>query len=278
MIHFSQIRVGGEYDRPTLARMWGYATHHAISRGVITPAGQSLIVLFVTRYKQESLTQYEDHIDLDTLFWEGELAHGTDNRIVSRKDEIHVFYRERHHALFIYEGLAKLNFYRLYSDRPSKFEFILLSRALSSSAIVAQIQQSYGMSITEKEALVKARIGQGLFRKQAIQLWGSCAVTGCSKSRILIASHIKPWKLSLNDERISAYNSLLLIPTLDKVFDLGYLSFESNGKVILSDRISEDNWSRLNISKDMILRKIPDETRRFLEYHREYRFDMRHNL
>jgi len=45
---------------------------------------------------------------------------------------------------------------------------------------------------TEREMLIKARVGQGNFRTDVIALWGCCAVTGCSLSRILIASHIVP--------------------------------------------------------------------------------------
>ena len=53
MIEFSDISIGCRYTRPWLAEKWDYASHHAISRGVITPLGQRTIVLFVTRIKQK---------------------------------------------------------------------------------------------------------------------------------------------------------------------------------------------------------------------------------
>jgi putative restriction endonuclease len=58
-----QLTIGHAYERPQLAEMWGYTSWEAISRGVITPAGQKVIVLFITHEKQEALTQYQDTFD-----------------------------------------------------------------------------------------------------------------------------------------------------------------------------------------------------------------------
>lgn len=273
MIGFQGISVGGKYDRPTLATLWGYESFNAISRGVITPKNQKIVVLFITKEKQECMTQYEDHIHDDILFWEGEKRHGSDERIIKGDDEIHIFYRERHHSDFTYEGRAILKSYRIYNDRPSKFVFRLADK-IDYPDMVAEVQHQYGLSQTEKEDIVKARVGQGLYRKEAIKLWHTCSVTGFSKNEVLIASHIKPWKFSNNTERISPYNSLLLVPTIDKLFDKGYVGFETNGRILLSDRIDAGDWKKININNELSLRMVPEETTRYLEYHREYIFDM----
>src|SRR5688572_23326444 len=102
MIDFSQILIGEEYSRQTLAKMWGYESIDAIRRGVITPQGRNLIVFFITKEKSRLMTKYEDHIDQDILFWEGENAHGSDKRILLKNDFIHVFYRERERSDFMY--------------------------------------------------------------------------------------------------------------------------------------------------------------------------------
>ena len=274
MIGFHDIEVGRKYDRPTLAKMWGYESFHAISRGVITPKDQNVIVLFVTKDKQESQTQYQDHVAHDILFWEGETGHGSDERISHPRDEIHVFYRDRHHSDFTYKGRVILESFKRYSGRPSKFVFRFVDQPIEVPEIIAEIDHEYGLSQTEKDAIVKARIGQGRYRHNAITLWHTCSVTGFSKTDVLVASHIKPWKLSDNRERVNPYNSLLLVPTIDKLFDKGYIAFERNGSILLSDRIGEDDWSRVSISKDSRLRFIPDETTKYLDYHREYVFDL----
>jgi putative restriction endonuclease len=274
MIEFTDIIIGKEYDRPTLAAMWGYQTFHAISRGVVTPRGQKLIVLFVTKEKQETLTQYEDHIDLDILFWEGEKEHRSDARIVSRKDLIHVFFRERHHSSFVYVGQADLRTYKLYADRPSKFSFQLIDRAVSDESIVEEVQQTYGLTETEKEAIIKSRRGQGLYRSRALELWKSCSLSGFSKQTILVASHIKPWKVSTNEERLNPHNSLLLVPTLDKLFDKGYVGFAPGGNIMLSDKIEQNDWRKIGLDSSARLRTVPPGTKEFLIYHREYIFDL----
>lgn len=100
-VSFEGLVIGKEYDRPLLAKMWGYEGFQAISRGVVTPSGQNIIILFVTRDKQESLTQYDDYIDGDSLYWEGEAKHGSDDRIANAQasgDAIHLFYRVAHHS------------------------------------------------------------------------------------------------------------------------------------------------------------------------------------
>lgn len=274
MIDFDALTIGNKYDRPTLSKLWGYKTFNAISRGVFSPQGKDILIFFITKEKQQALTQYEDHIVSDILFWEGEKGHGTDKRIIERKDQIFVFYRERHHSDFTFEGRAILRSYNLFADRPSKFTFELIDKRVEIADMVAEIKAEYGIPETEREAIIKSRIGQGLYRSRALDLWKTCSVTGFSKEKILIASHIKPWKLSNNDERINPYNSLLLVPTLDKLFDNEYIGFEHSGKIMLSNKVEKNDWDRIGITSDLHLREVPSETRQFLEYHSEYIYDL----
>jgi len=274
LVDLTTIQIGKTYSRPFLADLWGYKSYNAISRGVFTPKDQKLIILFVTKEKQESLTQYEDHIEQDILFWEGEEKHKSDNRIISKQDEIHVFYRERHHSDFIYEGRAILNHYQIRQDKPSKFTYFLIDQRRRYTDIVAEIQNDYRIQETERETIIKARKGQGLYRKLSVDLWNQCSVTGFKKQNLLIASHIKPWKFSNNVERIDPYNSLLLVPTIDKLFDKGYISFDFSGKILLSEKITEDDYQRIYVTPDLRLRNVFTETKPFLEYHNEYIFDL----
>jgi hypothetical protein len=271
---FESLEIGGEYDRPALSKLWGYESHSAISRGVITPKGKDIIIFFVTKEKQKSSTQYEDRIDQDILTWEGEKGHGTDNRIISKKDIIHVFYREKHHSNFVYEGRANLRGFRVFENQPSRFSFHLIDRAVTTESLVEDIRANYGLTVTEKEAIIKSRRGQGIYRTNSIKLWKTCSITGFTKTDVLIASHVKPWKVSDNIERIDPFNSLLLVPTLDKLFDKGYIGFETNGKILISKRISNLDLRRVGISPDLRLRQVPLDTKNYLQYHCEYKFDL----
>jgi hypothetical protein len=57
-----------------------------------------------------------------------------------------------------------------------------------------KIKNYKGLSSKDKESVIKARIGQGIFRVNVIDYWLHCALTGCSQLDVLVASHIKPWK------------------------------------------------------------------------------------
>lgn len=274
MIDFSLLTIGASYDRPTLARLWGYHSYNAISRGVVSPRGEATLIFFVTKEKQESLTQYQDHIASDLLFWEGEKGHGSDERIVRKTDVIHVFFRERHHMSFTYEGRAVLQSYHLYTDRPSKFAFQLIDCTVSETEIVAEVERQFAMALTEREAIVKSRVGQGVYRDRVVELWKSCSVTGFTKEQVLIASHIKPWKISSNEDRVNPYNGLLLVPTLDKLFDCGYIGFKPSGEILLSEKISDRDYGKIGVHPDLRLRDVPNQTKQFLEYHEEYIFDL----
>lgn len=101
---------------------------------------------------------------------------------------------------------------------------------------------------TEREVIGQGRIGQDKFRSDLINYWKSCAITGCKIIEILKASHIKPWRDSTNIERLDLYNGILLIPNLDSAFDSGLISFEDNGKIMISNRLSKAEAAMLGHS------------------------------
>ena len=128
-VTFGNIVIGEKYSRPELAEIWGYRAYQALARGVVTPKGSNFIILFVTEEKQDFQEQYQDHLDGDTLNWEGPTDHFAEERIISTNnslDEIHLFYRRRHHDKFTYLGQVSVEDYQLYSNRPSKFVFKIM--------------------------------------------------------------------------------------------------------------------------------------------------------
>ncbi|WP_217557792.1 HNH endonuclease [Vibrio metschnikovii] len=118
---------------------------------------------------------------------------------------------------------------------------------------------------TEKESLIKSRIGQGIFRQQLFNMWGGCAVTGCKVKELLVASHIVPWCIS-EANRLNPYNGFLLLAHLDKAFDSGLISFNSAGVIMISPKLK--NYQSIGIRSEMRI-KLKPEHEEFLEYHRE---------
>ncbi|MFA7071098.1 HNH endonuclease [Methanoculleus bourgensis] len=121
---------------------------------------------------------------------------------------------------------------------------------------------------TVRESIIQSRIGQGVFRSGLIGYWKRCAVTGCDSLDLLRASHIKPWRDSDNAERLDNYNGLLLVPNLDSAFDRGYISFDNDGKIIISDVLKDRDRNKLGIHSRMKLRKVEERHIRYLDYHR----------
>lgn len=126
---------------------------------------------------------------------------------------------------------------------------------------------------TTTQALVDARLGQGRFRAALEREWnGSCAVTGCALSQMLRASHIKPWEVSTDAERLDPKNGLLLSAHIDALFDKGLISFADDGKMLVSTQISMKDKMYFRLPRS--LRSKPDSKRRmFLHYHRNHRFE-----
>ena len=125
-VSFDEIQIGREYTRPVLATLWGYGGYEAISRGAVTPRYTPYIILFITHEKQDSLTQYEGRLDNSVLDIEGEMNHAADDRIINASntgDEIHLFYRDRHHMPFTYYGRIHLIRHERHIDSPSRFSF-----------------------------------------------------------------------------------------------------------------------------------------------------------
>lgn len=136
-----------------------------------------------------------------------------------------------------------------------------------------EIKSDTSLSITEKEALIKSRVGQGVFRKKLIDFWGGCSVTQCGAVPLLMASHIKPWKRSDNSQRLDLYNGLLLTPNLDKLFDGGYITFNpKNGKIVCSDVISANDMNILGVKDTLRLTRIDEHHVEYLNYHKQYCF------
>jgi|WetSurMetagenome_2_1015567.scaffolds.fasta_scaffold00682_11 hypothetical protein len=150
---------------------------------------------------------------------------------------------------------------------------LIQSDLSESSDVINDIEthkKEFGsLSKTEQESIIKSRIGQGIFRERVIELWGGCSVSSLSKPSLLRASHIKPWRDCSNQERLDPMNGLLLHPVLDHLFDAGFITFDDNGEIIISDMLSESDIEILHIDRNSKLRKVPDELVKYMRYHRE---------
>ena len=137
--------------------------------------------------------------------------------------------------------------------------------------VEAAIRDDRRLDETEREALVQARRGQGVFRGNVQAIERACRVTKVERREHLIAGHVKPWRDSSNDERLDGENGLLLTPTIDHLFDKGFISFENGGDLVISPVADPTSLRRMGVSTDRAVNvgAFSEGQRRFLEYHRE---------
>lgn len=117
----------------------------------------------------------------------------------------------------------------------------------------------------------RARIGQGQYRENLLLECPFCPITMINDERLLIASHIKPWAVSDDNEKIDHKNGFMLSPLYDKLFDRGFITFTQDRKVHVSEWLSPANKNRIGITEGQFIQQLPlDEFReQYLTYHRD---------
>ncbi len=145
-----------------------------------------------------------------------------------------------------------------------------------------EISSDPNLESTIKESLILARRGQGRFRANVQAIEPSCRLTGVTNPSLLIASHIKPWRVcEASQERLDGMNGLMLTPDADLLFDRGFIGFKDSGDVLLSSRIDREDLRRLGfrqpIWKQFGFSEVPGvwstrefcmRQRKYLAYHR----------
>jgi len=123
---------------------------------------------------------------------------------------------------------------------------------------------------TDRQALIRARRGQGLFKQRVLQIERRCRITGVDKLIHLVASHCKPWRDSSNEERLDGENGLLLTPTVDHLFDRGFIGFEDDGTLIISPVADRPSLQRMGIDVNRITNVggFTEGQKTFLDFHR----------
>jgi HNH endonuclease len=137
--------------------------------------------------------------------------------------------------------------------------------------IEANIEADTRIPDTEREALIVARRGQGLFKERVMEIETRCRITGVTNPVHLRASHCKPWRDSDNQERLNGENGLLLTPTIDHLFDRGFISFENSGVLIVSPVAHVPSLNRMGVETNKVVNvgTFTEGQKQFLDYHRE---------
>jgi 5-methylcytosine-specific restriction protein A len=220
----------------------------------------------------------------DMRFVKGNLA--LKDHVQNRKRVFLFEGAERSHVKFICElELFDFDFFETHDTAGEKrqaIRFFLKKRGEVldiephdlTFSIAAENDLEYHINIpntTERKGLVTSRVGQGAYRKSLLHKWEyKCAVTGINQPKILIASHIVPWKDSNDKERLDVNNGIILSPVYDALFDRNFISFENNGKIILSSTLSAVDYKKLGVTGKEFIGKFNSNHGHYLDQHRKF--------
>lgn len=116
----------------------------------------------------------------------------------------------------------------------------------SVESVLASISK---LSSTERDAIVKQRVGQGYFKDLLLDKYScKCALCDITTRSMLIASHIKSWSASKDAEKLDENNGLLLCAHHDALFDKHLISFDDSGALLVSSTLTPSEQAELRIS------------------------------
>lgn len=130
---------------------------------------------------------------------------------------------------------------------------------------------SKSQKATTRTAVVDARLGQGRFRRDLLSQFGNrCCATELDIPDLLIASHIYPWGLASDEERLDPYDGLLLSAGVDAAFDKGLITIDEEGRWIAATHFSDEQLVQAGLERIIgkPVRGIEERHQEFLARHR----------
>lgn len=138
-----------------------------------------------------------------------------------------------------------------------------------------QILKDQEIPDTERKAIIIARRGQGKFKEKVMRIETRCRITKVDRIEHLRASHIRPWRdCEDHRQRLDGSNGLLLTPSIDHLFDRGFISFENNGELLISPVAHRESLNKMGVETNHVMRvgTFNGDQKYYLEYHREQVF------
>ncbi len=149
----------------------------------------------------------------------------------------------------------------------------LRAEDLEDERAEAALMQRTDLTPEQKLTLVRARRGQGPYRHEVEQVEKSCRITGLFDRRHLRARHIRPWRLSDDQQKLDGQNGLLLSPHLDHLFERGFISFSDDGDLLISKHLNPAVFQTWGLRPQRNVGPFTPTQRQYLAYHREQVFE-----
>lgn len=152
------------------------------------------------------------------------------------------------------------------------FEF---DSAICDTSMTDEIIDYTGSNKTVQTTI---RIGQDFFRRSVLSAYNfRCCITGLAVPKLLVASHIIPWRID-EANRLNPKNGLCLSMLHDKAFDIGIITITEDMTISVSREYianADDFFKSALLAYDNRPISLPEKFqphREFLDYHRQYVF------
>jgi hypothetical protein len=159
-----------------------------------------------------------------------------------------------------------------FIDDETKKKYIYMRPILFNDLKVKEEVEEFldGNNIAESSSNRKTRrLKQSAYRAALLDNMPFCPFTMVADDRLLVACHIKPFADCDNDdERYDSKNGITMTPTYHTLFDLGFISFEDDGTLLVSPFLSNVTKNRLNL-KDGDKMRLQTGSGKYLKYHRD---------
>lgn len=307
MAKFDKLQIGNAYNKLELAKLINEPKVEKLQAGLLYCDNRNTTILFITldKSKRKKQLHYNDFFNGEYFEWDSQNKQSFENNriqdIFNKKVDVHLMTRvsdkvKNKTQPFIYCGELQYHSHDRNSNKPVHITFRNLDfQHNTQNSFLRQLYDwkpgTVGGEIsfnsdykkhlreerksqykkpdsTQRKGLVTSRVGQGYYRDLLLEKWNfKCAVTGVNIPKILIASHIVPWKDATEEERLDPENGILLSPNYDALFDKHLISFSDTGNLLISNSIKLENLSNLGIDLDAKI-NVNTEMIPFLKRHR----------
>lgn len=302
---YKALNIGGKYSKHELAKILDQQSLKTVREGIFNCKNSNSTLFFVDLDKKgkDKRFHFKDFFEEDFFHWDSQTTQHINSpkiqEIVTGKRTPHLFVRlipkiKGKTQPFIYCGRLVYSIHEkktskpvhiifqnidyddftdnedlidVYTWKPSK----IVKSNISKQGVISKrrLTQYKKPNKTERKGLVISRVGQGYYRQQIIDKWKcKCPVSGITIKSILISSHIVPWSESTDIEKLDVENGILLSPNIDALFDKHLISFNENGFIMISNKISSDCREKLGIN-EFIQIPVSNGMKSYLKRHRK---------
>ena len=149
-------------------------------------------------------------------------------------------------------------------EKQEQLEFAISPVLLKERNRLLQI-----IAIMESEAKSTIQKGEQRLQRALSPIWNNeCAICGISSPDLLKASLAKPWKDSTDAEKFDPFNGILLCYNHDALYQKGYIAFDGQGKIHISNRINENEYGKYLIHSKVRINRQEDN-KKYFKWHKK---------